>query len=562
MTRIAHTTHSNYHHRFPTDTLATQPNPQAAHQLQIAMKASEDNAVTPTLKDHAKLLKSVLSHPSTRTLLADFSQRRLKTLTDQGRQGARDLMNDSHVKADKVMNVFAKYRDYPAVLAGFFEALGPHNTVNALRYVDYKARDVIGSQAFTQLADRDDTSLGELNRIKAWRHEQRNELREILAEALSKGAEGGLSDAFVQGMAKVASADPKTANQLSNILSQSDDEGLTPLKTAFLNTLMTADKALSEVSDTDTPRWVRAATLLLGSDTSSQLAESLQRKAGSSELTYFISNAVQHSAKATPGLDGLPYYDQYYQQGVDGLLRGLSQLQGDEYTKLKAHVFSAANDAMGEQYTRKGLTEGLKALFTSDAKGIAIEVQNASENDIQSLSAFAYFFKETIFDYPDSESQFLEAVSTTLKSLYQSATDDSIDETENELNARALGLMFGNLQAAFEVAKADNQMNQNAVQNTINILTGFATIYPHLSRQIGALKDGAIVPFFDALLNGKRRRQTQDIDLIDTIFGKLEGAILAGFNGYLEHTGRTSRDVYDLASAKAVSSSRKDLFKN
>jgi hypothetical protein len=109
---------------------------------------------------------------------------------------------------------------------------------------------------------------------------------------------------------------------------------------------------------------VRAATLLLGSDTSSQLAESLQRKAGSSELTYFISNAVQHSAKATPGLDGLPYYDQYYQQGVDGLLRGLSQLQGDEYTKLKAHVFSAANDAMGEQYTRKGLTEGLKALFT------------------------------------------------------------------------------------------------------------------------------------------------------------------------------------------------------
>jgi hypothetical protein len=122
--------------------------------------------------------------------------------------------------------------------------------------------------------------------------------------------------------------------------------------------------------------------------------------------------------------------------------------------------------------------------------------------------------------------------------------------------------MFGNLQAAFEVAKADNQMNQNAVQNTINILTGFATIYPHLSRQIGALKDGAIVPFFDALLNGKRRRQTQDIDLIDTIFGKLEGAILAGFNGYLEHTGRTSRDVYDLASAKAVSSSRKDLFKN
>jgi hypothetical protein len=481
------------------------------------------------------------------TSLVQAHRQHSQHLESQGRQSARDLMADSHVTADEVMTVLAKYSDSPAALAAFFEALGPRNSANALRYVNYQARDVMGSPAFTQLADRDDGPLKEGNRIKAWRHEQRHELREILAEALGKGAEGGLSDDFIQGMAKAAGTDPKAANQLSNILSQCDDKALLPLKAAVLNALMIPEKALS--GNADTQPWVRAATLLLGSDPSGQLADSLQEQAGSRELTHFITTAVKHSAKATIGLDGLAYYDEYYQQGFDGLLKGLSQLQGEQYTDLKAHLFSTTSDAMGEHYTRKELTEGLKALFVSDPEGIAMEIMSNSNHLIASPTAFSFFFKEAIFNNPNPNDKFIEAVSLTLKDLYKNATDSSMGELEDETSSMTLGLLFGSLRAAFDDAKVDNKADQDAVRNMVNVLTGFATIFPQISTQLAAAKDGVVVPTFDFLLNGNNRLQAEKLDLIDDKFHEILRVMLAGFNGYKEETGRSIRSDFSSAFA-------------
>jgi hypothetical protein len=257
---------------------------------------------------------------------------------------------------------------------------------------------------------------------------------------------------------------------------------------------------------------------------------------------------VQNTANIT-GLDGMPYGDEDYQWGLEGLLNGLSQLQGAEYTQLKAHVFSAASDGMGETHTRKELTEGLKALFVSDPKGIAIEIANNSNHFVSSPTAFSFFFKEAIFNNPDPNGEFIEAVSSTLKNLYQEATDGSLSESDNEDSSMTLGVLFGSLRAAFDDAKADNKADQQAVRNIVNVLTGFATIYPGISTQLSAIKDGIVVPIFSDLFNSSNRVQAEKMNLIDDKFHEILRVMLAGLNGYKEETGRSIRSEFTSAFA-------------
>jgi hypothetical protein len=301
---------------------------------------------------------------------------------------------------------------------------------------------------------------------------------------------------------------------------------------------------------------------LLGNNPSAQWLESLQDAVGHDGLSQFITTAVQNTANIT-GLDRMSYGDEDYQRGLEGLLSGLSQRQGKEYTELKAHVFSAASDGMGETHTRKELTEGLKALFVSDPKGIAMEISNTSNDAIQNNTAFSFFFKEAIFNNPDSEGKFIKAVSLTLKDLYQDATNSLLSEKENIMSSQALGLLFGSLQAAFNDAKVENAADQDGVGNMVNALTGLATLFSGISIALSATKDAFVVPFFSNLFNSGNRAQAEQMDLIDGTFDKLLGAMIAGFNGYVEQTNRFAvGNHFETRCNSAESAGDKNLNKN
>jgi hypothetical protein len=565
MTRIIRPTTTHYFN--PPSSTLNQPRPpdsQAVKQLQAILNAPDDTAEasqsspspdTPAL--HPYLTPAFLAH-----------QQHSPYQKSQGRQTARDLMAEDRFTKDPIMAALAKHAYTPQALAGFFDALGPQHTLDAFYQVDHHDSDVIGPSGYAPLIDPTTSRLwigkGHLQEIHPLEVRHRHHHREqqkTLADTLSKAMTGGLSDDFIQNLATTASQTPKTANKLSQILVQSDDAALIPLKDALFNNLMTSEKALSEASDADTQGWVRAATLLLGNDASGQKIEILQDQVGSAGLSQFIATAVQGTVNIT-GLDGMPYGDKDYQQGIEDLLIGVSQLQGEKYTELKAHVLSAASDAMGEVYTRKELTEGLKALFVSDSTGIAMEMANNLNNEIHSTSAFSFFLKEAIFNNPNPNDEFTKAVSLVLKDLYQEATDSSISESENEKSSITLGVLFGNLRAAFDDAKAENAADQDAVRNMANALTGLTTLFPGISIPLSATKDAIVVPFFDAILNINNRAQAKNMDLIDDKFYEIAEAMIAGFNGYRQNTGRNMGSVFDSAFSRSQSYSDNRLERN
>jgi hypothetical protein len=471
MTRIIRPTTAHYYNP-PSSTLnqPRPPDPEAVKQLQAILDAPEDTAEEPSSSQQRSATPAL--HPyltQVYTSLVQAHRQHSQNLKSQGRQEALDIMaEDGFIKAH-IMAGLAKHANNPQALAGFFDALGPQNTLNAFAHVDHHDGDVIGPSGYAPLVDPAMSHLwagkGHLQEIHSLEARHRNyhrEQRETLADALSKAITGGLSDDFIQNLAHTASTTTQTANQLNEVLAQSDDAALVPLKDALLDTLLTPQKALNPISNADTQGWVRAATVLLGDNASDQWIETLQDQVGSAGLSQFIETAVQGTVNIT-GLDGLPYGDEGYQQGIEGLLSGLSQLQGEEHTELKAHVFSAASDAMGETHTRKELIEGLKALFVSDPKGIAMEISYTSNNIIQSPTAFTFLFKETIFRKPNLDNGFIKAVSSTLKNLYQDASSNELSEAKNASSARTLGHIFGSLKAAFEGAKADNQTDQETL---------------------------------------------------------------------------------------------------
>jgi hypothetical protein len=478
------------------------------------------------------------------------------------------MAEDRFSKA-RIMAALAQHANTPQALAGFFDALGPQHTLDALRSVDHHDRDVMSS-GYGPLVDpaRRYGWLGkdqvqQIHLLEAFHRDRLHGQRETLADALSKAVTGGLSDTFIQDLAMTASSTPQTANQLSQVLAQSDDAVLIPLKEALYHNLMTPEKALKPVGDADTRGWVRAATLLLGDNPSGQWIEPLQDSVGSAGLSQFIATAVQGTVNVTGRADGFPYGDENYQQGLEGMLSGLSQLQGEEHTELKAHVFSAASDAMGETHTREELTEGLKALFMSDPKGVAMEISNTSNDAIQSPTAFSFFFKEAIFNNPDPDNKFIEAVSLTTKELYKDATNSSLSEKENVMSSQALGLLFGGLQAAFNDAKVENAADQDAVRSMANALTGLVTLFPGISIPLSATKDAIVVPFFGDLFNRGNRAQAEKMDLIDQTFNKLLGAMIAGFNGYTEQTDRfTVGGHFEIRRNSAEFAGNNNLNKN
>lgn len=525
-----------------TPSLATSkgtpaPDPQAVARLQALLSSAAKASTSPPLQDEAKLLNIFVPRDSLRQVLQQLQQQTSapSTCEDQGRRAAQEVLADGKIKATEVLNVLATHRAAPKTLAAFFTTLGPLTTFDALHQTDRHASYVINSSAYRQLADLGDRILGEGDKLKALRCAQRLELREILAEGLARAVDGGLGDDFMAQLATAASVESKAANTLSSILLQSEDEALMPLKATFFDTLLGERKVLSGNYD---PGWMRATALLLGSDSSGQLAASLQDKAGSSELTYFVRTTLEHSATATRGLYGSTYYDEDYQRGFDGLLQGLSRLEGSAYTELKAHVLSVASDAMGETYTRPGLTQALQDLFVSDPQGIAMEISNSGNNDVQSPTAFSYLFKQAIFEKPNQNNEFIDAVSATLRDLYVKATNDSLSEAKNASGGKTLGHTYGSLQSAFESAISNNKADQETVRNKINALVGFGTALPQYGTGIGALKDGAVVPLLSTLFNSKHREQENNMHLINKIFDKLEDAMQAGFNGYEKATAR------------------------
>jgi hypothetical protein len=569
MARITHPT--NIHYRYPQSptfklTPQSQPDPQAVKGLPTILGAPENTA---TASQSSTLPDAFALHPyytQAYTALTQAHRQHAQHLKSQGRQTALHLLAEGHFSKAHLMAALAKHANTPQALAGFFDALGPQNTLNALASVDPHNRDGIGPSGYAPLADptRSHVWMGkghlrEIHSLEARHRDQVCAHRKTLARVLSKAVTGGLSDDFIQNLAITASTSTQTANQLSQVLAQSDDASLKSLKEALYNHLMTPEKALSPVSDADTRGWVRAATLLLANNPNARWIERLQDQVGSAGLSQFIATAVQGTVNIT-GLDGMPYGDEDYQQGLEGLLNGLSQLQGEAYTELKAHVFSAASDAMGETHTREELTEGLKALFVSDPKGIAVEIANNSNNKIHSTAAFSFFLKEAIIDNPNDE--FTETLSLILKDLYQQATDSSISESENEKNSIALGVLFGNLRAAFDDAKAENAVDQDAVRNIANALAGLMTLFPVISIPLSATKDGIVVPFFDAVLNINNRAQVENMVLIDDKFYEIAEAMIAGFNGYRQHAGRNIGSVFDSAFSRSQSYSNNRLERN
>jgi hypothetical protein len=390
--------------------------------------------------------------------------------------------------------------------------------------------------------------LQDIHLVEAFHRDRLQGQRETLARALSQAVTGGLNDAFIQELANTASRTPKTANQLSQLFAQSDGAALIPSKEAFYNHLMIPKKALSPVNDSNTRGWVRAATLLLGDNPSAHWLEPLQNHVGSAGLSQFMTTTVQDTINIIGKSDRFPYGDEDYQRGLEGLLRGLSQRQGEEYTELKAHVFSAASDAMGETHTREELTEGLKELFVSDPKEIAMKIEKSRHNDTRNDTAFSYFFKEAVFNNPDPNDKFFKVISLTLKDLYQETANNSLSEIENTRNAKILGHLFGSLQVAFESAKSDNKTDQASVGNGINALVGLAAIFPQISTQLSATKDGIVVPILDTVFNINNRRQAQYMNLVDDKFDEIEDAMLAGFNGYEEDTNRRVGNDFDSGS--------------
>lgn len=558
MTRITHPT--NIHFRYPqppTHTLTpqSQPEPQGVKHLQATMNASDGtaSALQSGTSPDTPLLHPYLTQAY--TVLVQAHRQHSKHLASQGRQAALNMLTEGRFTKPHIMDTLAKYAHIPQALAGFFTALGPQNTLNAVHQVDHQNSDLIGPSGYAPFVDPTTSRLwtgkGHLQAIHPLEARYRDQVRaqqKTLADALSQALAGGLSDAFIQELAHTASSTTRGANQLSQLLAQSDDAALVPLKEALYNHLMAPEKALSPISDADTRGWVRAATLLLGDNPSAYWLEPLQDAVGSVELSQFITTAVQHTANIR-GLDGMPYGDEDYQRGLAGLLSGLSQLQGEAYTGLKAHVFSVACDAMGETHTREELTEGLKTLFVSDPKRIAMEIINNSNHFVSSPTAFSFFFKEAIFNNPDPKGEFVEAVSSTLKDLYQEATDGSLSESDNENSSMTLGVLFGSLRAAFNDAKADNKADQEAVRNIVNVLTGFATIYPGISTQLSAVKDGIVVPVFSDLFNSSNRMQAEKMNLIDDKFHEILRVMLAGLNGYKQETGRSIKSEFSSAFA-------------
>lgn len=567
MTRITHPTMAYYFHsRTSTSNQPPAPDRQAVKQLQASINASNDTARPMFTRPNAPTRHHYFSQAY--NSLVQAHQPQLTVPQSQGRQAALDMMAKGRFTKDHITAALAKYADTPHALAGFFASLGPQNTLNALLRVDHHDRDVMGPSGYAPVVDpaKDYLWVGKghlqaIDLLEARHRDRHREQRGNLAEALSKAMTGGLSDAFVQDLADAASTTPRAANQLSQILVQSSEAALIPLKDALFNTLMTPQKALNPVSDVDTRGWVRAAMVLLENNSSDQWLEPLQDHVGSTRLSRFIATAVQGTVNIT-GLDGSPYGDEDYQRGLEGLLSGLSRLQGEKYTTLKAHVFSAASNAMGETHVREALTEGLKALFVSDPKGIAMEIKHGSSDFIQSNTAFSFFFKETLFNNLDFEDKFINAVSLTLKDLYQDATNGSLSQIENENSSMTLGVLFGSLQAAFEDAKLDNRADQDAVHNMVNVLTGFATIFPGISIGLAAAKDGIVVPFFSNLFNGSNRTQAEKMELIDETFNKLVGAMTAGFNGHRKQTGGNMGGFFNYERTTAERDGANGLGKN
>jgi hypothetical protein len=541
--------------------------PQAVKQLQAILDAPEDTAEASHSSQKQSDAPSLNPyHTQAYTALVQAHQQHPAS---QGGQAALDRLAGGRFSKADLLATLAKHADNPQALAGIFDALGPQHTLDTFYQVDHHDRDVIGPSGYAPLPERGRGRLWEGNLVEALHRKEHFEQREIFADALSQALTGGLSDAFIQDLANTASTSTQTANQLSQILARSDDTALIPLKQALFNNLMTSEKALKLISDKDPQKqlkithqrgWVRAATLLLGDNPTAHWLEPMQRAVGSKELSQFIATAVHHTVDKK--LDGYSYGDENYQRGLESLLSGLSQLQGKEYTELKAQVFSAASEAMGETHNRKALTEGLKALFVSDPRGIATEIKHNLSNSIQSSTAFSFFFKETIFNNPDPDNKFIEAIASITKELYQNAVDSSLLESESEDSAMTLGLLFGSLRAAFNDAKVENAADQDAVRNMANALTGLATLFPGISVPLSATKDAVFNPVFGGLFNRDHRAQAEKIDLIDDTFNKLIDAMNAGFNGYRKQTGGHTGNFFSIERTTIESDGNNVLGKN
>lgn len=559
MTRIIRPATAQYF--TPQTTTLNQPRPPdpgAVKQLQAILDAPENSA-------KASESSPSPDAPSLHTYLTQLYQQRAQ---HQGRQAALHMLAEGRFTKDHIMATVAKYAHNPQALAGFFDALGPQHTLRALADGEHHKQASLDPSGYAPLVDPTTnylwTGKGHLQEIYPLEARRRDHVRrhqKTLADALGNAVTGGLSDDFVQNLAMTVSTTPKTANQLSQILAQSDETALISLKETLYHNLMTPQKALSETLSANTRGWVRAATLLLADNPSAHWFEPLQDQVGSMGLSQFITTAVQGTVNII-GLDRMPYGDEDYQQGLEGLLGGLSQLQGEAHTELKAHVFSVACDAMGETHTRKELTEGLKALFVSDPKGIAMEIANNLNNEIHSTSAFSFFLKEAIFNNPNPNDKFTEALSLVLKDLYQEATDCSMSESENEKSSITLGVLVGNLRAAFDDAKAENAANQEALCNIANALTGLTTLFPGISIPLSATKDAIVVPFFDAVFNINNRAQAKNMNLIDDKFYEIAEAMIAGFNGYRQSAGRNMGSVFDSAYSRSQSYSDNRLERN